>query len=230
MRAIGILGGMSWESSAQYYTLINRDVRERCGGIASAPLLMHSFDFAEIARLQADNQWERLGTLLGEAAAGLERAGAEAILIATNTMHLVAPQVEATITVPLLHIADPLAKAVGEAGHSHIGLLATRFIMEQPFYTGRLKDAGVATIIPEDAERVELHRIIFDELCAGIISESSRLFATELIESLERRGASAIALACTELMLLIEPQHSALPLFDTTALHCEAAVDFILAV
>ena len=230
MRAIGILGGMSWESSAQYYTLINRDVRERCGGIASAPLLMHSFDFAEIARLQADNQWERLGTLLGEAAAGLERAGAEAILIATNTMHLVAPQVEATITVPVLHIADPLAKAVGEAGHSHIGLLATRFTMEQPFYTGRLKDAGVAPIIPEDAERVELQRIIFDELCAGIISESSRLFATELIESLERRGASAIALACTELMLLIEPQHSALPLFDTTALHCEAAVDFILAV
>jgi len=230
MRTIGILGGMSWESSAQYYSLINRRVREKCGGIASAPLLMHSFDFAEIARLQADNQWEQLGALLGKAAAGLERAGAEAILIATNTMHLVAPQVEAAIAVPLLHIADPLAKAISEAGHSHIGLLATRFTMEQPFYTDRLNGAGVSTIIPGEAERIELHRIIFEELCAGTISESSRLFATELIESLERRGASAIALACTELMLLIEPQHSALQLFDTTALHCEAAVDFILAV
>jgi aspartate racemase len=228
VRTLGILGGMSWESSAQYYALINRSVRERSGGIASAKLLLHSFDFAEIAQLQAQGEWDKLGAVLGKAAGNLQLSGAEAILIATNTMHLVAPEVEAAISIPLIHIADPLGKALKAAGHRRVGLLATSFTMEQPFYADRLAEQGIAVVIPEQAQREELHRIIFDELCAGEVRESSRHFARELIEDLKAQGVPAIALACTELMLLIKPEDSPLPLFDTTALHCAAAVDFAL--
>lgn len=228
MKTIGILGGMSWESSAQYYALINRAVRDARGGIVSAPILLHSFDFDAVAALQRAGEWEQLGDMLGKAAAGLERAGADAILIATNTMHLVAPQVEAAISVPLIHIADPLGKALSKAGHSRIGLLATRFTMEQPFYAERLARHGLDILVPEEDTRIELHRIIFDELCAGQILDPSRQNYQQAIASLEAQGASAIALACTEIMLLIQTQHSAVPLFDTTALHCAAAVDFVL--
>lgn len=229
MKTIGILGGMSWESSAQYYAIINREVRRRRGGIVSAPIIMHSFDFDEIARLQREDAWDQLGEILGEAAAGLERAGADVILIATNTMHLVAPQVEEHIACPLLHIADPLAEAFKAAGHDTVGLLATRFTMEQPFYTERLKERGVDVVIPGPDDRAEIHRIIFDELCAGEIREESRDFYLRVIDDLAQRGAQGIALACTEIMLLIEQQHSPLPLFDTTRLHAHAAVDFALA-
>ncbi len=219
---------MSWESSAQYYALINQGVRKRSGGIASAKLLLHSFDFAEIAQLQAQSEWDELGAVLGEAAGNLQLSGAEAILIATNTMHLVAPEVEAAISIPLLHIADPLGKALKAAGHTRVGLLATRFTMEQPFYAERLTAHGVEVVIPAEAERAELHRIIFEELCAGEVRESSQQFARQVIDDLKAKGVLAIALACTELMLLIKPPMSALPLFDTTALHCAAAVDFAL--
>jgi aspartate racemase len=228
MKTIGILGGMSWESSGQYYAIINRAVREARGGIVSAPIVMHSFDFDAIAALQRAGEWERLGAMLGEAAAGLERAGADCILVATNTMHLVAPQVEAAISVPLIHIADPLGHALGEAGHARVGLLATRFTMEQPFYAERLAAHGLEVLVPDEPTRIELHRIIFDELCAGRILDPSREVYRQAIADLSAQGATAIALACTEIMLLIQQEHSPLPLFDTTALHCAAAVAFAL--
>ncbi|MEO1648566.1 MAG: aspartate/glutamate racemase family protein [Pseudomonadota bacterium] len=229
MKIIGILGGMSWESSAQYYALINQGVRDRVGGIASAKILLHSFEFAEIARLQAKGEWDALGAQLGRAAAGLERAGADVILIATNTMHLVAPAVEAAISAPLLHIADPLGAALKREGHARVGLLATSFTMEQPFYAERLAQHGIETLIPEKSQREELHRIIFEELCAGQVRDASQDYARNLIAQLHAKGATAIALACTELMLLVKPEDSLLPLFDTTALHCAAAVEFALS-
>ena len=219
---------MSWESSAQYYAFINQGVRERVGGIASAKILMHSVEFAEMARRQAAGEWDALGAQLGEAAAGLELAGADAMVIATNTMHLVAPAVEAAISIPLLHIVDPLVEALNAAGHNKVGLLATRFTMEKPFYSERLAEYGIEVVIPEAVAREELHRIIFEELCAGEERGSSKDFANGVIEELKEQGVSAIALACTELMLLIKPETSLLPLFDTTALHCAAAVDFAL--
>ena len=228
MKTIGILGGMSWESSAQYYAIINRAVRARQGGIASANILMHSFDFDEIARLQREDDWDALGQILGSAAKGLGQAGANLILIATNTMHLVAPAVEAAINVPLMHIADPLAEALKEAGHSKVGLLATRFTMEQPFYADRLAAHGVNVVIPSKDQRLELHRIIFDELCAGEVKDSSLQACQTMIRDLQAKGATAIALACTEIMLLVGQEHSPLPLFDTTELHAQAAVNFAL--
>lgn len=230
MNTIGILGGMSWESSAQYYAMINRAVREARGGIASAPILMHSFDFDSIAALQRAGEWETLGAMLAEAAAGLERAGADGIVIATNTMHLVAPQVEASLDVPLIHIADPLGMALAQAGHTQVGLLATRFTMEQPFYADRLATHGVEVVVPHDVHRSEIHRIIFDELCAGSVIDGSRELYRQAIGDLQARGASAIALACTEIMLLLDQAHSPLTLFDTTTLHCRAAADFVLEV
>ncbi|MBD2842656.1 aspartate/glutamate racemase family protein [Erythrobacter rubeus] len=229
MKTIGILGGMSWESSAQYYAIINREVRKRRGGIVSAPLLMHSFDFDAIAALQRAGDWDRLGEMLADAAAGLEHAGAEVILIATNTMHKVAPAVEERIDCPLLHIADPLAQAFTAARHDTVGLLATRFTMEEPFYADRLAEHGLNVVIPDAADRAEIHRIIFDELCAGEIREESRQFCCKVIEDLSALGAHGIALACTEIMLLIDQEDSALPLFDTTRLHAGAAVDFALS-
>ncbi|MDY7099284.1 MAG: aspartate/glutamate racemase family protein [Pseudomonadota bacterium] len=228
MKTIGILGGMSWESSAHYYAITNRLVRERRGGIVSAPIVMHSFDFDAIAALQRQDEWERLGEMLGDAAAGLERAGADCILIATNTMHLVAPAVQSAVSCPLIHIADPLSDALKANGHEKVGVLATRFTMEQPFYAERLKTHGLTAVIPNDTHRGEIHRVIFEELCAGQVLDASRDFYCDVIEDLKARGATAIALACTEIMLLIEQCHSPLPLFDTTELHCRAAVDFAL--
>ena len=228
MKTIGILGGMSWESSSQYYALINRGVRGSMGGSAAAKIVTHSFDFDEIARLQREDAWDRLGGILGDAAAGLERAGADTVLIATNTMHLVAPQVEAAISVPLMHIADPLGRALVSQGHTKVGLLATRFTMEQPFYAERLAQHGLEALTPPEDQRIEMHSIIFEELSAGEVSAGSLATVQAMIADLQARGATAIALACTEIMLLIKPEHSPLPLFDTTALHCEAAIEFAL--
>jgi len=228
MKTIGILGGMSWESSAQYYAIINRAIRDRLGGITSAKIILHSFDFDEVARLQREGEWRALGQMLGNAASGLEKAGADCMLIATNTMHLVAPEVEAATNIPLLHIADPLGQALSKAGHGTVGLLATRFTMEQPFYAERLSQHGVKVVTPCEDQRAEMHRIIFEELCAGEIKASSRAACQAMIDDLRAKGATAIALGCTEIMLLIEQEHSPLPLFDTTQLHCQAATHFAL--
>ena len=229
MKTIGLIGGMSWESSAHYYRLINQGVRARVGGIASAPLVLHSFDFAEIAAMQSAGEWDALGEKLANAARGLHGAGAEAMLICANTMHKVAPAVEAAVPAPLLHIADPLADALLAAGHRKVGLLGTRFVLNERFYADRLAERGLIAIPPAESERAELDRIIFQELVAGEIRDSSREYYREVMAGLAAQGAEAIALACTEIMLLVGPDDSDVPLFDTTELHAAAAVDFILS-
>ena len=229
MKTIGLIGGMSWESSAHYYRLINQGVRARVGGIASAPLVLHSFDIAEIATMQTAGEWDALGGKLADAARGLHQAGAEAMLICTNTMHKVAGVVEEATPAPLIHIADPLAAALLAAGHSKVGLLGTRFVMNESFYADRLAERGLEVVVPPVEDRAELDRIIFQELCAGDIRDMSRDYYRGVMADLADQGAQAIALACTEIMLLVSADDSRLPLFDTTELHAAAAVDFILS-
>ncbi|TMM48696.1 aspartate/glutamate racemase family protein [Qipengyuania marisflavi] len=229
MKTIGLIGGMSWESSVHYYRLINQSVRAARGGIASAPLVMHSFDFAEIAALQSAGEWDALGDKLADAGRGLHGAGAEALLICTNTMHKLAEQVDTVSPARLIHIVDPLADAVLAAGHRKLGLLGTRFTMNEPFYSKRLAAKGLEVILPAPEARDELNRIIFEELCAGTICDKARSFYCEVIADMAARGAEAVALACTEIMLLVKPCDSSLPVFDTTELHAAAAVDFILS-
>lgn len=225
MKMIGLIGGMSWESSAQYYRLINQGVRDRLGPIASARCLLWSFDFAEIERLQHQDDWPALGDLLGDAAVRLERAGAELLLICTNTMHRVAEEVERRVTAPLLHIADPTGAAITARGFTRVGLLGTAFTMEQDFYTGRLRDRhGIEVLVPGAADRATVHRIIYEELVAGIIRPESRAAFREVIARLVEHGAQAVILGCTEIMLLVGVEDSAVPLFDTTTLHAEAAI------
>lgn len=228
MRTIGLIGGMSWESSVHYYRLINQGVRDARGGITSAPLVMHSFDFAEIAAMQTAGEWDALGEKLAGAARGLHAAGAEAVLICTNTMHKLAEAVDNASPARLLHIADPLGDAVLAAGHDTVGLLGTRFTMNEAFYADRLAAKGLKVVLPEPGARDEINRVIFEELCAGQIREQSRAYYCDIIADLKSRGAQAVALACTEIMLLIEPCDSCLPVFDTTELHARAAVDFVL--
>jgi aspartate racemase len=230
MKMLGLIGGMSWESSAEYYRIINRGVRARCGSTASARCVLWSFDFAEIAALQAAGDWTTLTAQLVDAAQRLEAAGADMLMICTNTMHKCAPEIEAATSVPLLHIADPAGTAVKAAGHTTIGLLGTAFTMEQPFYTERLSEKhGLTVLVPEADDRAEVHRVIYEELIAGKIEPASRAAYRAIIERLAARGATAIVLGCTEIMLLIGPEDSSLPLFDTTRLHAEAAVAFALA-
>lgn len=224
MRTIGLLGGMSWESTAEYYRLANETVRERLGGLHSARLVLHSVDFAEIAALQAAGQWDEAGQLLGQAAKGLEAAGAELVLICTNTMHLVAEQVQSAVSIPLLHIVDTTADAVRAAGLGRVGLLGTRFTMEQPFYRARMARHGVELVVPEEADRAEVHRVIFDELCVGVVREESREAYRAAIGRLVEAGAQGIVLGCTEIELLVGPGDSRVPLFATTRLHVEAAL------
>lgn len=229
MKMLGLIGGMSWESSAEYYRIINQGVRERCGPAASARCLLWSFDFAEIAALQAVGDWDTLTARLVDAAQRLEAAGADMLMICTNTMHKCAPQIEAATAVPLLHIADPAGAAITAAGHTVVGLLGTAFTMEQPFYTERLAQKyGLDVLVPEAGDRAEIHRVIYEELIAGKIEPASRATYRAIIERLVARGATAIVLGCTEIMLLIGPDDSPVPLFDTTRLHAEAAVEFAL--
>jgi aspartate racemase len=230
MKMIGLIGGMSWESSAQYYRIINQRVRERLGGVHSARSLMLSVNFGEIERLQHDGDWAALTTEMIQAAQQLERGGADFILICTNTMHRMAGEVAAGITIPLLHIADPTAQKIVAAGHKKIGLLGTAFTMEQDFYKGRLADHfGLEVLVPGDVDRATVHRIIYDELVAGKVLPTSRALYRDIIARLVARGAEAIILGCTEIMLLVRESDSAVPLFDTTRLHAEAAVDHALA-
>jgi len=224
VRTIGLLGGMSWESTAEYYRLANETVRDRLGGLHSARLVLHSVDFAEIAALQAAGRWDEAGQVLGQAAKGLEAAGAELVLICTNTMHLVADDVQAAVSIPLLHIVDSTADAVRAAGLARVGLLGTRFTMEQPFYRDRMAGHGVELVVPEEADRAEVHRVIFDELCVGVVRDESREAYRAAIRRLVDAGAQGIVLGCTEIELLVGPGDSPVPLFPTTRLHVEAAL------
>lgn len=229
MKLIGMLGGMSWESTAQYYRLANELVAERLGGLSSARMVLHSVDFAQIEALQVTGDWEAAGALLADAARGLERAGAELMILCTNTMHLVADPIRDALNIPFLHIADVTADAVRAAGVRRVGLLGTAYTMEQPFLRERLEDHGLQVVVPAAEDRAEAHRIIFDELCRGVIDETSRQTYRDIIARLSEDGAQGVILGCTEIELLVRPEDSPVPVFPTTALHVAAAVDAALA-
>lgn len=227
---IGLIGGMSWESSAEYYRIINREVRSRLGGVHSARSLMWSVDFGEIERLQHQGDWDALTEKMKDAAIRLERGGADFIVICTNTMHRMADAVTAAVKIPLLHITDPTAQKVKAAGFSKVGLLGTAFTMEQDFYKGRLRDLfGLEVLVPPEDDRRVVHDIIYRELVAGEVRPESRAAYRKVIAGLIAQGAEAIILGCTEIMLLISEEDSAVPLFDTTTIHAIAAVDRALA-
>ncbi|MFE7638947.1 aspartate/glutamate racemase family protein [Kitasatospora sp. NPDC057518] len=229
MKTIGLIGGMSWESTAEYYRLLNRLTRERLGGLHSARLVLYSVDFAQIERLQTAGRWEEAGEVLADAARSLEAAGADLLLICTNTMHKVADQVAAAVSVPLLHLADTTAAAVRAAGLRRVGLLGTAFTMEQDFYRGRLAAGGLDVLVPQADSRALVHRVIYEELCVGLVREESRAAYRRVIGELVAGGAEGIVLGCTEIELLVRPEDSPVPVFPTTRLHAEAAVDAALA-
>ncbi len=225
MKTIGLIGGMSWESSAEYYRLINQATKRNLGGHHNAKSLMVTVDFAEIEKLQHQGAWNQLGNLLSEAAKQVESGGADCIVLCTNTMHKLAEQIEAVVSIPLLHIADATAEKILQAGLKRVGLLGTRFTMEQDFYRGRLKRRfGIEVVVPPEEERSQIHRIIYDELCHGMIHPSSRKKYEQIIDNLRACGAEGIILGCTEIMLLIEAENFLFPLFDTTTIHAEYAV------
>ncbi|QMW23247.1 aspartate/glutamate racemase family protein [Sandaracinobacteroides saxicola] len=231
MKTIGLIGGMSWESSAQYYRIINQGTRTRLGGVHSAKSVMVSVDFGEIERLQHDGRWTDLTERMVEAARQVERAGADFFLICTNTMHRMAKEVEDAVEIPLLHIADPTAERITADGHARVGLLGTAFTMEQMFYKGRLTDRhGLEVLIPDRDDRAVVHRIIYEELVTGRVLDSSREAYRDVIARLVVRGAEAVILGCTEIMLLVGRDDSAVPLYDTTALHAEAAIELATAI
>lgn len=229
MRRIGLLGGMSWESTALYYRLLNEEVRDRLGGFHSARLVMASVDFAEVEAMQAAGDWSAAGALLAEEARALESAGAECLVLCTNTMHKVADAIEAAIGIPLLHLADVTADAVRRAGLDAVALLGTRFTMEQPFYADRLRSHGLEVLVPDETDRTLVHDVIYDELVLGVVREGSRAAYVDVVRRLVDRGAQGVVLGCTEIELLIGPGDLEVPVFATTALHARAAVDFALA-
>jgi aspartate racemase len=230
MKCIGLLGGMSWESTVSYYQALNRGVRAQLGGLHSARVLLSSVDFAEIERLQHAGDWPATARLLATEARKLQAGGADFLLIGTNTMHKVAPEIEAAIDIPLLHIADATAHQLRADGVKRVGLLGTRFTMEQDFYKGRLQEHfGLTVLVPDEVGRGRVHRIIYDELCLGQIRESSGAEYLAIIEGLAADGAEAVILGCTEIALLVGDARAAVPLYDTTAIHAEAAVALALA-
>lgn len=228
MRTIGLLGGMSWESSIEYERIINTEIRRRLGGVHSADLLIRSYDFDTIEALQHNDEWERAGALLATDAARLEAAGADLIVLATNTMHKVAPQIEAAVTVPFLHIADATADAVDRAGIESVGLLGTRYTMEQDFYRGRLEERGLAVVVPAAVDRSFINNVIFDELVRGLIVESSKERLLGIIGRMYEQGVGGVIAGCTEIELLVTPDDLDRPYFPTTRIHAIAAVDAAL--
>lgn len=229
MKTIGLLGGMSWESSLEYYRLINEGVKARLGGLHSARCLLWSFDFAEIEALQMAGDWDGAARAMAAAAQSLERGGAEGIVICTNTMHRLAPEVEAAVSIPLLHIADATARHILNDGRRTVGLLGTRFTMEQDFYRGRLESRfGLRVLTPDAPDRATIHEVIYQELCLGDVRENSRRAYLRIIDDLAGRGAEAVILGCTEITLLVQPEHTTVPLYDTTRLHALAAVEWAL--
>lgn len=226
MKTIGLLGGMSWESTILYYQFLNLGVRERLGGLHSAKLLMHNVDFAEIERCQVQGEWQRAGEILGSAAAGLEAAGAELMLICTNLMHKVAPLIEEQLNIPLLHIADGAGRAIAAQGLTKVGLLGAIYTMEEGFYRDRLQQKfGIEVVIPPRPERELVHRVIFEELCRGEVRTDSKAAYLNVIEGLKDQGAEGVILGCTEIPLLVKPGDTELPLFNTTELHAAYALE-----
>ena len=224
MKTIGLLGGMSWESTELYYRWINEETKRRFGGLHSAPIAMVSVNFQEIEELQHKGDWAAAGAVLAQKARQVEAAGADFLLICTNTMHNVAADIEAAITIPLLHIADATADSIQQAGIDSIGLLGTRFTMEQEFYKGRLEQKGLKVLVPPEQDREIIHRVIYEELCLGIVRESSRAEYLRIIEQLHAAGAQGVIEGCTEIVMLVQQKHTDIPLFDTTAIHARNAV------
>ncbi|MDW6005069.1 aspartate/glutamate racemase family protein [Vibrio mangrovi] len=230
MKTIGLIGGMSWESTQTYYQLVNEGVKQQLGGLHSARLCLYSVDFAEIEQLQHENRWPETAEILVSAAQSLAAAGADFIVICTNTMHKVVPEMEAAISLPILHIADATAQQLSRDGIRKVGLLGTRFTMEQDFYKQRIVDQyGIEVITPDADQRTTVHQVIYDELCLGTIKESSREKYLKIIDSLHEQGAQAIILGCTEIGLLVKQSDTPVPLYDTTTIHASAAVHEALA-
>ena len=228
MKVLGLLGGMSWESTVAYYRLINEETRARLGGLHSAPLLLWSADFAEVEALQVAGRWDDAGAQLAQAAQALEAAGAELLVLCTNTMHKVAGAIEASVGIPLVHIVDSVAEAVAGAGMRRVGLLGTRFTMEDPFWSDRMAGHGIEVRVPRAEQRELVHRVIYEELCVGVLRDESRAAFVELIEHMTAAGAEGVVLGCTEIELLVGPADTTAPLFPTTALHVRSAVDAAL--
>ena len=230
MKRIGLLGGMSWESSAEYYRLVNETTRDRLGGLHSADCVMRSVDFTEVEVLQREDRWDEAGALLAAEARSLVAAGAELLVLCTNTMHKVADAITAAIEIPFVHIADTTADAVRREGLTTVGLLATGYTMEQDFYVGRLRDRhGLDVLVPGEEDRRTVHRVIYEELCVGVVDDGSREEYRRIMRDLAGRGAEGILLGCTEIDLLVGPGDAPVPVFDTTRLHAERAVDLALA-
>jgi aspartate racemase len=228
MKTIGLLGGMSWESSVEYERIINTEVRRRLGGVHSGDLLIRSYDFEAIERLQEAGDWEKAGRVLANDASRLEKAGADVIVLATNTMHKVAPQIEAAISIPFLHIADPTADAVKATGIETIALLGTRYTMEQDFYRGRLTEHGLEVLVPDEPDRTFVHDVIFEELVRGRAEPLSKQRYLQIIDRLQERGVEGVIAGCTEIELLVTPEDVEQPYFPTARIHAIAAVDFAL--
>ena len=225
MKTIGLIGGMSWESTASYYQLINETIKEKLGGLHSAKILLYSVDFAEIERYQASGDWDKNAEILSQIAQILEQAGADFIVICTNTMHKVAPQIQEAISIPILHIAQATAHALLENGIKKVGLLGTKYTMTQDFYKEKLLDSGLEVVIPDQTGVDEVNRIIYDELCLGQIKESSKESYLAIINDLKNAGAEAVILGCTEIGLLVKQEDTDVPLFDTTAIHAKRAAE-----
>jgi len=229
MKTLGLIGGMSWESTVPYYRFINEAIKARLGGLHSAKLVLYSVDFDEIAQLQHAGDWDAAGRVLADAARKLEGAGAEGLMICANTMHKVAPAIEAAVRIPVLHVVDAVAGGIRTAGFHKVGLLGTRFTMEHPFYADHLRRHGLEVLTPDQTDRDLVHRVIYEELCLGKIVDASRSEYRRIMANMVERGAQAIILGCTELSLLVAPTDASVPLFDTTAIHAQKAVDWALA-
>lgn len=229
MKTMGLLGGMSWESTIPYYRLINEGIKERLGGLHSAKIVLHSVDFHEIEACQSKGEWDLAGDMLAQAALGLQKAGAEGIVLCTNTMHKVAHHIESRCGLPFLHIADATGRAITAQNVQRVALLGTRYTMEQDFYRGRLSaEFGIESLIPEEPQRLRINQIIFEELCLGKITEESKRYYQQVIEELQGQGAQGVIFGCTEIGLLLNQQDCPLPVFDTAAIHAAHAVNFML--
>ncbi|MDO4641881.1 MAG: aspartate/glutamate racemase family protein [Neisseria sp.] len=229
MKSLGIIGGMSPESTVSYYQMINREVNRRLGGNSSADIWMHSVNFETIAALQRAGDWQNAGKVLAESARQLEKVGAQALVLTTNTMHKVADAIEQSVSIPLIHVVDVTAEAIKAQRLGTVGLLGTRFTMNDGFYTERMRRLGVATLVPSDAQQAEIHRVIFEELCCNWFTDEARQAYLEIMADLKAAGAQGVIFGCTEIGLLLKPEDCPLPVFDSTAIHAMAAVEFVLS-